>query len=150
MADELQVNEQTDDVNQEVDQEAEAVSEVKTFTQDEVNQLIAGRLAKEKKKIHLKIIKMILVNSKFVIQLYYKEAYMDTIVKSIRFTREEEQAISDYADFANKSFSDVVKSAILEKLEDDYDIKVGQEAYEEYLKNPVSYPIEELFEEFDI
>lgn len=74
---------------------------------------------------------------------------MDTVVKSIRFTKEEERAINEYADFANKSFSDVVKSAILDKLEDEYDIKVGQEAYEEYLKDPVSHPIEELFEEFD-
>ena len=44
----------------------------------------------------------------------------------------------------------MVKSAILDKLEDEYDIKIGQEAYEEYLKNPVSHPIEELFEEFDV
>lgn len=75
---------------------------------------------------------------------------MGTIVKSIRFSEEEEKAISDYANFANKSFSDVVKSAILEKLEDEYDIKVGEAAYEEYLSNPVSNPIEDLFEEFDV
>lgn len=47
MAEELQVNEQTDDVNQDVDQEEE--TEVKTFTQDEVNKLIADRVAREKK-----------------------------------------------------------------------------------------------------
>ena len=46
MAEELQVNEQTDDVDQSVDQEE---TEVKTFTQDEVNKLIADRVAREKK-----------------------------------------------------------------------------------------------------
>lgn len=46
MAEELQVNEQTDDVNQDVDQEQE---EVKTFNQDEVNKMIAERVAREKK-----------------------------------------------------------------------------------------------------
>jgi len=46
MAEELQVNEQTDDANQDVDQEQE---EVKTFTQDDVNKLIAERVAREKK-----------------------------------------------------------------------------------------------------
>lgn len=79
-----------------------------------------------------------------------KGGIMDTVVKSIRFTKEEERAINEYADFANRSFSDVVKSAILYKLEDEYDIKISQEAYEEYLKNPLSHPIEELFEEFDV
>lgn len=94
-----------------------------------------------------------LKNHDLVVQLYYKYRggdIMDTVVKSIRFTKEEERAINEYADFANRSFSDVVKSAILDKLEDEYDIKVGQEAYEEYLKDPVSHPIEELFEEFDV
>ncbi len=75
---------------------------------------------------------------------------MDTIVKSIRFTKEEERAINEYADFANKSFSDVVKSAILDKLEDDYDIKVGEEAYEEYLKDPVTYTHEDVLNELGL
>lgn len=75
---------------------------------------------------------------------------MDTVVKSIRFTREEERAINEYADFANKSFSDVVKSAILDKLEDDYDIKVGEEAYEEYLKDPVTYTHEDVLNELGL
>ena len=75
---------------------------------------------------------------------------MDTVVKSIRFTKEEERAINEYADFANRSFSDVVKSAILDKLEDEYDIKVGQEAYEEYLKDPVTYTHEEVINELGL
>lgn len=75
---------------------------------------------------------------------------MDTVVKSIRFTREEERAINEYADFANRSFSDVVKSAILDKLEDDYDIKVGEEAYEEYLKDPVTYTHEDVLNELGL
>ena len=75
---------------------------------------------------------------------------MDTVVKSIRFTKEEERAINEYADFANKSFSDVVKSAILDKLEDDYDIKVGEEAYEEYLKDPVTYTHEDVLNELGL
>ena len=75
---------------------------------------------------------------------------MDTVVKSIRFTREEERAINEYADFANRSFSDVVKSAILDKLEDEYDIKIGQEAYEEYLKDRVTYTHEEVLNELGL
>ena len=75
---------------------------------------------------------------------------MDTVIKSIRFSKEEERVINEYAEFANKTFSDVVKSAILEKLEDEYDIKVANKAYQEYLDKPVSRPIEDLFEEFDV
>lgn len=47
MADDVKVTEQTEEVNQDVDQEEE--TEVKTFTQDEVNKLIADRVAREKK-----------------------------------------------------------------------------------------------------
>ncbi|WP_243343267.1 DUF6290 family protein [Anaerococcus sp. AGMB09787] len=75
---------------------------------------------------------------------------MDTIVKSIRFTSEEEKLINDYAKFANKTFSDVVKSAILEKLEDEYDLKLAEEAYQEYLKDPVTYSMEDLYRELDV
>lgn len=46
MAEEIQVNEQTDDVNQDVEKDQE---EVKTFNQDEVNKMIAERVAREKK-----------------------------------------------------------------------------------------------------
>ncbi|WP_416335075.1 DUF4355 domain-containing protein [Anaerococcus sp. DFU013_CI05] len=49
MAEELQVNEQTEDVNQVDDQESEADAELKTFTEEQVNKLIANRLAREKK-----------------------------------------------------------------------------------------------------
>ncbi len=44
----------------------------------------------------------------------------------------------------------MVKSAILDKLEDEYDIKVGQEAYEEYLKDPVTYTHEEVLNELGL
>lgn len=46
MADDVKVTEQTDDVNQDVEKDQE---EVKTFNQDEVNKMIAERVAREKK-----------------------------------------------------------------------------------------------------
>lgn len=75
---------------------------------------------------------------------------MDTIIKSIRFSKEEEKAINEYADFTNKSFSDVVKSAILEKLEDEYDIRIADKAYEDYERDLITYTHEEVLNELGL
>lgn len=70
--------------------------------------------------------------------------------RTIRFKEEEEKAIEDYSAFMGQSFSEVVRNAILEKLEDEYDIRVGEEAYEEYLKDPVTYTPEEVRNELGL
>lgn len=49
MAEELQVNEQAEVVNEDTGQETDKETEVKTFNQDEVNKMIAERVAREKK-----------------------------------------------------------------------------------------------------
>ena len=75
---------------------------------------------------------------------------MDSVVKTIRFSKEEARIISEYADFAQESFSKVVKDAILDKLEDEYDLKVADAAYEDYLKNPETYSHKEVLDELGL
>ena len=49
------------------------------------------------------------------------------------------------------TLGEAFKNALFEKIEDEYDTKIADEAYEEYINNgKESRPIEELWEELDI
>jgi predicted DNA-binding protein len=47
---------------------------------------------------------------------------------AIRFESEEREWIQSYADFRGKTFSDVVREAILERIEDETDVQAFNEA----------------------
>lgn len=49
---------------------------------------------------------------------------------TIRFAPEEKSWIQSYADFCGKTFSDVVREAVLEKVEDAADLEAYTEALE--------------------
>ena len=44
----------------------------------------------------------------------------------------------------NMTLSDLVRQAIMERIEDEYDLKIYYEAMEEFKKNPVTYTHEEV------
>ena len=52
---------------------------------------------------------------------------------SIRLTDEERQLAESYAKLHSFSLAEAFKRALFEKIEDEYDIVIGQEAYEEYI-----------------
>lgn len=70
---------------------------------------------------------------------------------SIRLTEEEKRLASSYAKLHSLSIGEAFKRALFEKIEDEYDLRIAQEAYEEYLKNgQKSRPIEEFWEEIGL
>ena len=70
---------------------------------------------------------------------------------SIRLTDEERQLDESYAKLHSFSLAEAFKRALFEKIEDEYDIVIGQEAYEEYIaEGKKSRPIGELWEECDL
>ncbi|MBR7015021.1 MAG: antitoxin [Lachnospiraceae bacterium] len=70
---------------------------------------------------------------------------------SIRLTDEERALAESYAKLHSFSLSEAFKKALFEKIEDEYDITVGQEAYDEYVADGrKSRPIEELWKECDL
>ncbi len=70
---------------------------------------------------------------------------------SIRLTDEERRLAESYAKLHSFSLSEAFKKALFEKIEDEYDITVGQEAYDEYVADGrKSRPIEELWKECDL
>ena len=65
---------------------------------------------------------------------------------SVRLNDKDAELIRVYADMNNISLSDLVRNAVLEKIEDEYDLKSYYEAMEEYKKNPKTFTHEEVKE----
>lgn len=70
---------------------------------------------------------------------------------SIRLTSEEKALAESYAKLHSISLGEAFKRALFERIEDEYDIAVASEAYEEYVNSGYqSRPIEELWKELDL
>lgn len=70
---------------------------------------------------------------------------------SIRLTEQEKELADSYARLHSLSLGEAFKQALFEKIEDEYDISVYEEAYREYENNEKkSRPIEELWQELDL
>ena len=70
---------------------------------------------------------------------------------SIRLTEQEKQLADSYAKLHSVSLGEAFKRALFEKIEDEYDISVYDEAYKEYEESGrKSRPIEELWKELDL
>lgn len=70
---------------------------------------------------------------------------------SIRLTEEERQLAESYAKLHAISIAEAFKSALFEKIEDEYDLTVAEDAYDDYLKSgKQSRPFSDLCEELNI
>lgn len=81
--------------------------------------------------------------------MYYKGG--EVMSFSIRLTTEEKSLAESYAKLHSMSLGEAFKRALFEKIEDEYDIVVANEAYDEYVKDGrKSRPLSELWEELDL
>lgn len=69
---------------------------------------------------------------------------------SLRLNKEDENLIKKYAELKNMSLSDLFRNALIEKIEDEYDLKAYKEAIEEYKNNPITYTLEEVKKELNL
>ena len=70
---------------------------------------------------------------------------------SIRLSNEERALAESYAKLHAMSVGEAFKRALFERIEDEYDLAVANEAYSEYVRGgKKSRPIEELWEELDL
>lgn len=70
---------------------------------------------------------------------------------SIRLTEQEKRIADSYARLHSLSLGEAFKQALFEKIEEEYDIAVFDEAYKEYDQNGrQSRPIEELWKELEL
>lgn len=70
---------------------------------------------------------------------------------SIRLSNEERLLAESYAKIHSLSLGEAFKKALFERIEDEYDLVVANDAHEEYVKSGrKSRPISELWKELDL
>ena len=70
---------------------------------------------------------------------------------SIRLTEDERQLADSYAKIHSISIGEAFKRALFEKIEDEYDITVANQAYDAYVKSgKQSKPIDQLWKDLDL
>ena len=69
---------------------------------------------------------------------------------SVRLSEKDTELIKSYAKINNMSLSDLVRVAVLEKIEDEYDLESYKKAIKEYDKNPKTYTMDEIKKELGI
>ena len=69
---------------------------------------------------------------------------------SIRLTEEERNIAETYAKINSISLGEAFKKALFEKIEDEYDFNLGEEAYNKYVKSrKKATPIKDFWRELD-
>ena len=69
---------------------------------------------------------------------------------SVRLNEKDTELIKAYTKINNISLSDLIRNAVLEKIEDEYDLECYNKAIEEYRKNPKTYTMEEVKKELGL
>lgn len=63
---------------------------------------------------------------------------------SIRLSEEDTALIKAYAKLKHLSMSELIRQTVLEKIENEYDLKSYENAITAYKKNPVTYSHEDV------
>ena len=69
---------------------------------------------------------------------------------SVRLSDKDMELIKTYAKINNISLSDLIRNAVMEKIEDEYDLECYKKAIEEYKDNPETYTLDEVKEELGL
>ncbi len=69
---------------------------------------------------------------------------------TVRLSSDDKEIIARYAQSKGRSVSDIVREAILERIEDELDLELYRQAIAEHKKNPKSYSLEDTARLLDI
>lgn len=69
---------------------------------------------------------------------------------SVRFSPEEEKIIESYCALHGISMSEAIRSAVLEKIEDEFDLLATEDAIKKYEENPVTLSWEQVKKELNL
>ena len=69
---------------------------------------------------------------------------------SVRLSDKDMELIKTYAKLNNISLSDLIRSAVMEKIEDEYDLECYNKAIEECKNNPKTYTLDEVKKELGL
>lgn len=68
------------------------------------------------------------------------------MTKAIRLNNEDFILFESYANAKGLTFSELCKSAVREKIEDELDLQLANESYEDFLRDKTTISHNELFE----
>ena len=69
---------------------------------------------------------------------------------SVRLSDKDATLFKTYAEMNGMSMSELIRSSVMERIEDEFDIKVFEEAMMEYLSDPVTYSLDEVEKELGL
>ncbi len=69
---------------------------------------------------------------------------------SVRLSDKDTQLIKTYAEMNSISLSDLIRNAVLEKIENEYDLGCYNKAIAEYKENSKTYTLDEIKKELGL
>lgn len=69
---------------------------------------------------------------------------------SLRVNDEDMLLVKKYAKMHNLTLSELFRQAVMEKIEDEYDLEAYEKAMEAYRNNPVTYTLDEVEKELGL
>ena len=69
---------------------------------------------------------------------------------SLRLSDEDTILVKEYAKLHNMSVSDLIRQAVLEKIEDEYDLNAYNKAMEEFKQDSTTYTLDEVEKELGL
>lgn len=69
---------------------------------------------------------------------------------SLRLNEKDTKLFKEYAKLNGMTLSELVRSSVLERIEDEYDLKAYNEAIAEFEKDPVTYSLDDVEKELGL
>lgn len=69
---------------------------------------------------------------------------------SLRLNDEDTMLIKKYAELNSLSVSELIRQAVIEKIENEFDLEIFDKAMAEYKENPVTYSLDEVEKELGL
>lgn len=69
---------------------------------------------------------------------------------SLRLSQEDTELFKSYAAMNNVTLSELFRNAVMEKIEDEFDLKAYEAAMAEYKANPKTYSLNEVKKELGL
>ena len=69
---------------------------------------------------------------------------------SLRLSEEDTALIKKYAELNRMSVSELIRQSVIERIEDEYDLKAYEKAMAEHKKNPVTFSLDEVERELGL
>ena len=69
---------------------------------------------------------------------------------SIRLSQEDSELIKSFAKLHGVTVSELMRQSVMERIEDEYDLKAYQKAMENFRKDPTTYSLDEVERELGL